>query len=158
MRKFIFASLALLATSFAASAAPSAPNNNEVPLIFHCQVDPQHTVSIIASDDGPVYAYHKGDNAELVIYGNATNVRYAYSAFSGGGSVYYRFIKGAYSYQVYSASFPDGTVQEGLKVFKRGEQIASKKCQGDAISNVPNYDPASQVVEDSQDDQITYGF
>lgn len=130
----------------------------DVPLIFHCEIDAQHSVSIIEDDEGPVYAYHKGDTTELAIYGNRTNTRYAYTAFSGGGGMYYRFIKGNVSYVVYSATMPDGSWREGVKVYKDAKQISDKKCRSDAISNVPDYDPVAALPEDDRNDQMTYGF
>ncbi|AGX01878.1 hypothetical protein CF95_gp156 [Erwinia phage PhiEaH1] len=129
-----------------------------VPLIFHCELDAQHSVSIIDDADGPLYAFHKGDTTELAIYGNRTNVRYAYTAFSGGGGMYYRFIKGNISYVVYSATLPDGSWREGVKVYKDAKEISDKKCKTEAISNVPDYDPVSELPEDDRNDQMTYGF
>lgn len=129
-----------------------------VPLVFHCEIDPQHSVSLIDSADGLVYAYNKADTTELAIVGDRTNTRYAYLAFSGGGGMYYRFMKGEFSYVVYSATLPDGSWREGVKVFKGTAQISDKKCQSDAISNVPDYDPVAALPEDSRDNQMTFGF
>lgn len=149
--------LCLFAIGYHVKAQAELPPAN-VPLIFYCELDPQHSVSILADDQGPIYAYHRGNSTELAIHGTPTTVRYAYTAFAGGGGMYYRFIKGEYSYQIYSASFSDGTYREGVRVFKGTEQISDKKCQGDAVSNVPDYDPAAHLPEDSRNEQMTFGF
>lgn len=129
-----------------------------VPLVFYCEVDAVHSVSIIADAEGLIYAYAKEDSPELVIYGDKSNLRYAYSTLGGGGGMYYRFIKNGYSYQVYSATLSDGTYREGVKVFNGEKEISDKTCLGDAISNVPGFDPAAELVEDSRNNQLTYGF
>lgn len=153
MMRTLLLVLAFLTT--AAHASVQIPAN--IPVVFHCELPSNRSVSIVNSADGLVYAYSHGENPELVIHGDATNVRYAYSGFSGGGGIYYRFIKGPYSYVVYSASV-DNETMEGVKVYKGEEQIADKPCKENAVSNTPDYDPSGSIKEDDRDAQMTFGF
>ncbi|QOT78824.1 hypothetical protein [Cupriavidus basilensis] len=133
----LFGALLLSMFSLTATARDSLCTKDEQ-VAFSCTVKGNKLVSLCASPDlsktkGYVqYRFGKKGAVELA-YPKLTDdprkhFRWGVTAYSGGGTDYFRFSNGGYDYVVYAGS-GKGWEKEGLVVEKDQKRIASLPCR-----------------------------
>lgn len=95
-----------------------------------CVLTNGKTLAITNIDAHPTYTYGKAGKVEMTLPGTTTEdkVYKAEAMFSGGGAIYVRFTKGAYSYVAYSG-IGKGWNFEGLLVYKGQKLAMHKQCK-----------------------------
>jgi hypothetical protein len=138
--------IALACLSSPALARESLCNANES-AVFSCSVG-KKLVSLCATGDlnettgALYYRYGLKDHVEMVFPENASHPKSNFvlggTMYSGGGGDFVRFVKGEYTYTVYS-EFGKGWEREGLTVRKDGKLVSTLPCRTPALMAPDNW-------------------
>lgn len=156
MKRISMIAILLAAMSVATYAQAEIPDPE---LIFNCDLPNEKGVVIRLKDNVPTYYYGSIEQVEMTlprIEGDKTQVRVGEMTFAGGGSFYYRFINGNFSYVVYSG-MGRGWEFTGLKVYQGKKRIMKRECTNGGFLNT-NYRGENLVKESDTGDDDTYGY
>jgi hypothetical protein len=155
-RLCIAAILLTVSTAIAADTHCTAQER----VIFSCSIG-KKIVSVCASrqltpSSGYMqYRFGRKDALELALPDPPAHPRKVVKAgtlmFSGGGGAYLRFMRGQYSYVVYTAIGRGWGEKEGVVVEKNGEVSANLSCKSAATSELgPDLYKEAGLPEDAQ--------